>query len=111
MNYQQKLELKLEEKKYLEQLLEVTSLLILATPQKPHLLSKKKVLIILKMNTHCHKGPLVRLICRYNTISVQVAFVFLGSCEVGSEVYTEAHRGFKSQTQEPDHVKGYCFLY
>lgn len=63
------------------------------------------------MNTHCHKGPLVRLICRYNTISVQVAFIFLGSCEVGSEVYTEAQRGFKSQTQEPDHVKGYGFLY
>lgn len=41
VNYQQKLELKLEEKKYLEQLLEVTSLLILATPQKPHLLRKR----------------------------------------------------------------------
>lgn len=62
------------------------------------------------MNTH-HKGPLARLICRYNTILVQVTFFFLGSCEVGSEVYSEAQRVFKSQNQELDHMKGCCFLY
>lgn len=86
VNYQQKLELKLKKKKNLEQLLEVTSLSTFSYPPKTHPHSKKKILVILKMNTHCYKDPLDRLICRCNTTLVPVTLFFLGSCEVGPEV-------------------------